>query len=425
MGRGDHIQVYRGGYHHHGIDLGNDMVVHFTGRPDAAFNKGDAIIRKTALADFTGNERYEVVTYSQDKALHPDHVCIRALSSIGRSGYNLFSNNCEHFAASCKTGTGKSKQVTESYERIWKMSKFGIRHPGFFLAGPLFELLRRGTLYGWHWMKQMEQSDDSLTSEAPSQNSQCTAFFRALFGYTGADSLTYVQNFEKQWFVWDATRGAIQIEGPNANLTYTFRVWIDDNHVQYFETQTGWQVATHSGTAPLSPHALSGGTFQARISTPQSAPLGALNAIIEVPTDLDELLAAVNEVAARGVGDLMTYRLLRTLAEMDSGRIASQMKNAHDTGRGAAVWTLAVISAVQFHAYPTEKLPALPTIVRVLFNEGEREELRIIALKAVQALNRPSDVLARGILEKASALNNQVVREAAGRLLRGESLIRQ
>jgi len=274
-------------------------------------------------------------------------------------------------------------------------------------------------------MNQLDESDDSFTSEAHSQNNQCTAFFRALFGYTGADSLTYVQNFEKQWFIWDTTRGAIQIEGPNANLTYTFRVWIDDNQVQYFETQTGWHVATDNGIAPLPSHALSGGTFQTRISIPQSAPLGAINAMIEAPTQLDELLVALNEVAARGVGDIMTYRLLRDLAATDSGQTTGQVKNAHDTGRGAALWALAVISAAQFHTCPTERLPALPTIVQILFNEREREELRIIALKAVQSLNRPGDVLLRGILEKATAFGNRAVRDAAGRLFRGESLLQQ
>ncbi|MFQ9674660.1 MAG: lecithin retinol acyltransferase family protein [Clostridium paraputrificum] len=35
----------------------------------------------------------------------------RALSRIGERRYNLFTNNCEHFATWCKTGVSYSKQI--------------------------------------------------------------------------------------------------------------------------------------------------------------------------------------------------------------------------------------------------------------------------------------------------------------------------
>jgi hypothetical protein len=33
------------------------------------------------------------------------------MSRLGESGYNLFGNNCEHFATWCKTGQWESQQV--------------------------------------------------------------------------------------------------------------------------------------------------------------------------------------------------------------------------------------------------------------------------------------------------------------------------
>lgn len=41
----------------------------------------------------------------------PTRWAARAASMIGRSGYDLFSNNCEHFATWCVTGEHSSAQV--------------------------------------------------------------------------------------------------------------------------------------------------------------------------------------------------------------------------------------------------------------------------------------------------------------------------
>jgi hypothetical protein len=35
----------------------------------------------------------------------------RAKAKLGESGYNLFGNNCEHFATWCKSGDWESQQV--------------------------------------------------------------------------------------------------------------------------------------------------------------------------------------------------------------------------------------------------------------------------------------------------------------------------
>lgn len=42
----------------------------------------------------------------------PKETLARARSRIGESNYNLFSNNCEHFALWCKTGISESHQIS-------------------------------------------------------------------------------------------------------------------------------------------------------------------------------------------------------------------------------------------------------------------------------------------------------------------------
>ena len=41
-------------------------------------------------------------------------VITRAISRLGESGYDLFENNCEHFAHWCKTGKTVSGQVNNA-----------------------------------------------------------------------------------------------------------------------------------------------------------------------------------------------------------------------------------------------------------------------------------------------------------------------
>jgi hypothetical protein len=44
-------------------------------------------------------------------ALPADAIVARAQEALGRGGYSLFFNNCEHFAAWCQTGEFGSRQV--------------------------------------------------------------------------------------------------------------------------------------------------------------------------------------------------------------------------------------------------------------------------------------------------------------------------
>lgn len=106
MSVGDHISVRRFGYSHHGVEIDDDLVVHFTGTPG---QKTGARICCESIGSFANGGTVRVVEYG--KHLEPAEVVKRAESRIGESEYHLYGNNCEHFARWCLTGDHKSRQI--------------------------------------------------------------------------------------------------------------------------------------------------------------------------------------------------------------------------------------------------------------------------------------------------------------------------
>lgn len=103
---GDHIFVRRLGYTHHGVEVADGLVIHFTGTPGS---KRGAAIRQEPIEVFRSGGVVQVRRYEQ--RLEPDVAVERAESKLGQSGYNLYANNCEHFARWCVTGNHRSSQV--------------------------------------------------------------------------------------------------------------------------------------------------------------------------------------------------------------------------------------------------------------------------------------------------------------------------
>lgn len=112
MARGDQVYAYREvmgiPYEHHGIDCGDGTVIHYGKRPTAA-------VRRTSSEAFARGGR--VYIKRQPTAFIPDIVIERAESRLGEQRYDLFFNNCEHFANWCKTGRSECLQL----------SNFGLR----------------------------------------------------------------------------------------------------------------------------------------------------------------------------------------------------------------------------------------------------------------------------------------------------------
>ncbi|AOY77396.1 lecithin retinol acyltransferase family protein [Clostridium formicaceticum] len=164
MAKGDHIVVERphgwvaAGMLHHGIDLGDNTVVHFTG----ATSQTAKVIR-TNIRTFAKNGSIKVVDYEEirnsfsymykrykfRKLLDeycsmenrdPDEVVRFSLENLGRTGggYHPASNNCEHFATLMRKGMPFSLQVENAVDNIDSSL-----HPiGNFVSQIVMELLR-------------------------------------------------------------------------------------------------------------------------------------------------------------------------------------------------------------------------------------------------------------------------------------------
>lgn len=132
MAKGDHLYVNCGAYDHHGIDCGDETVIHYEGKyrggritrvPKMTFANGKIIhVRQysektvaVALADgktavLLADGKTIYLRDLLEKSYSPEAVVVRAESRLGEEGYDLIFNNCEHFATWCKTGIHKSKQ---------------------------------------------------------------------------------------------------------------------------------------------------------------------------------------------------------------------------------------------------------------------------------------------------------------------------
>lgn len=106
MARADHVFVHRLGYTHHGIDVGDGTIIHYTGEIG---QKTNALVRQASLEDFAKGCDIHIRAYGTCDGL--DVTIERATSRLGETKYHLVFNNCEHFATWCKTGLHASAQV--------------------------------------------------------------------------------------------------------------------------------------------------------------------------------------------------------------------------------------------------------------------------------------------------------------------------
>lgn len=141
---GDVIKVNRGTYDHYGIYVKPGRVIHYTGETGPEDFNG--MVRETSLDEFlNGAEKFCVCRFpecpreldkleslpARNRALWETwqdmkrsrlkeyhlysgaETVARARSELGKKGYNLICNNCEHFAMWCKTGVKDSGQVNK------------------------------------------------------------------------------------------------------------------------------------------------------------------------------------------------------------------------------------------------------------------------------------------------------------------------
>ncbi|MGB3768150.1 MAG: lecithin retinol acyltransferase family protein [Phormidesmis sp.] len=106
MARGEQVYAMREimgiPYEHHGIDCGDSTVIHYS-------KSGEATVARTSKEAFARGSR--IYVKRQPTAFIPDVVIDRAESRLGECEYDLFFNNCEHFATWCKTGDSECEQL--------------------------------------------------------------------------------------------------------------------------------------------------------------------------------------------------------------------------------------------------------------------------------------------------------------------------
>jgi hypothetical protein len=106
---GDHLVVSRPGYTHHGLYLGSDRVIHYSGLSDSS---GERRVEETTLALFRLGGPVTVRLHRRPKYAR-ELAIERARSKIGQAKYCFFTNNCEHFVNWCIDGTHASEQIDQ------------------------------------------------------------------------------------------------------------------------------------------------------------------------------------------------------------------------------------------------------------------------------------------------------------------------
>nr|KAG5696928.1 hypothetical protein BaRGS_015892 [Batillaria attramentaria] len=117
---GDLIEFPRGVYSHWAVYVGDGYVVHLAGDENDGINaqmnpavigslsgkrNNKATVRKDDFWDVVGDSRAEK-NNSKDRRYKPrpkKEIVRNALESVGKVGYNLLEENCEHFATWCRS----------------------------------------------------------------------------------------------------------------------------------------------------------------------------------------------------------------------------------------------------------------------------------------------------------------------------------
>ncbi|KAJ7307201.1 hypothetical protein JRQ81_009192 [Phrynocephalus forsythii] len=123
---GDLIEIFRFGYQHWAIYVGNGYVVHLappTEYPGAGCASlmstltDKALVKKERLRDVVGTNRYRVNNKHDSKypPLPPAKIVQRAEERVGQElAYKVTSENCEHFVTELRYGVARSDQVRDA-----------------------------------------------------------------------------------------------------------------------------------------------------------------------------------------------------------------------------------------------------------------------------------------------------------------------
>ena len=124
MQPGDMVRVPSGSFYHYAICVSDDSVVQFGDsiiNPNADASKIE--VYEASIDDFLKGRFAEVAEYDKKELKRknsPVKIILHAKSCIGRKGYHILHNNCEHFANECVFGEHKSSQTDDFREGFSK-----------------------------------------------------------------------------------------------------------------------------------------------------------------------------------------------------------------------------------------------------------------------------------------------------------------
>ncbi|XP_036933081.1 phospholipase A and acyltransferase 4-like isoform X3 [Acanthopagrus latus] len=125
---GDLIEIFRGGYQHWAVYVGDGYVVHVTSPPGADVRRAasntltsvptkKAMVRREKLREVVGDNKWRInnILDKKYKPRSPDIIVKEALRQVDNlMEYSVISENCEHFATKLRYGKPVSRQVHEA-----------------------------------------------------------------------------------------------------------------------------------------------------------------------------------------------------------------------------------------------------------------------------------------------------------------------
>ncbi len=115
---GAHVATPRTFHVHHGIYLGDGLVIHYRG-----FERGVRMgpIETVSIEQFTRGHPLQVLVETSPRFSSAE-IVRRAISRIGENRYHVLTNNCEHFCEWCVHADQRSHQVDRwLYWLLWPL----------------------------------------------------------------------------------------------------------------------------------------------------------------------------------------------------------------------------------------------------------------------------------------------------------------
>ncbi len=119
---GDQIRVKRTIYYHHGIYVGDGLVIHFAGDDKKTETSPEqAYIHQSTIEEFLCGGELEVRIYDKEERKDlrsKNEIIALAKSELGNRGYDFLKNNCEDFSNRCAFKSKHPTQVDEIKNRV-------------------------------------------------------------------------------------------------------------------------------------------------------------------------------------------------------------------------------------------------------------------------------------------------------------------